>query len=322
MKQKIFWQLVVPLLSLCVLFLLLATEPAEVSAKQELVELSVIFREDNAVWNVTREGMEQAAADVGAELRFLSPNTPNDAREQKELLERELEGGADGIVLAPADRQTLQESVSKCNGVVVTLETPMEGANACVGVDNQALGEALARSAMNGVYQGGTVLLLDTVPGDNGVQERIRAARALLEKEGRVVVQVVPTKDLTMEDRLREIILRSHPTAMVAFEASALENAVDVVRAMNDETNIPWKFPPLLYGMGSTPAIAAGLEQSHITAIQAQDDFSSGYIAVITAVRMARHQSTVEVEPLPFLLVRRENMYDVDRQKLLFPVTR
>ena len=322
MKRKVVWQLVVPLMSLCVLFLLLTPGPADADETRVPVELSVLFREQDPVWNTTRDGMEQAAADFGAELRFLAPQTPNDAQEQLELLERELESGADGIVLVPADRETLADAVRDTSRVVVTLETPMDHTDGYVGVDNRALGEALAHSAMNGVYRGSTVLLLDSAPGDNGVQERLRAARELLEQEGRTVVQVLPTREEEVVDRLRAMILRMDPSAIMAFEASVLEDASSLVRTMKAEPAQSWRFPPLLYGTGSTPAIAAGLEQSHITAIQAQDDFSSGYIAVKTAVEAARGEAAEERSPLPFLLVRRENMYDMDRQKLLFPVTR
>lgn len=322
MKKKLFLQLVVPLLSLCVLFFLLATDPMEESRSQDLVQLSVIFREEDPVWSTTRDGMEQAAADLGAELRFLAPASANDAREQETLLERELDAGAEGILLIPADRSILKEAVKKTGRVVVTLETAMEGTEGCVGVDNAAMGEAVARSALNGVRKGGTAVLLDSAPGDNGVRERLAAARVLLEQEGRHVMQVMPTMDKTVMERLAEIVEVSKPSAVLAFEPSVLEDAADLIRTIRSDPTRDWKSIPLLYGMGSTPAIAAGLEQGHITALHAQDDFSSGYIAVVTAVMAVRHQNTGEPEPLPFLLVRRENMYDEDRQKLMFPVCR
>ena len=200
MRRKVLLQLVVPLLSLCVLFFLLATEPAG-ALPRPLVQLSVIFREDDPVWATTRDGMEQAAADLGAELRFLAPAEPNDAEEQKLLLERELDAGAEGVVLIPADRQLLADPARAAGSVLVTLETEMEDTDGCVSVDNDALGEALARSALNGVPRGGTVVLLDSAPGDNGIRERLKAARALLEQEGRHVVQLIPTEKETLADR-------------------------------------------------------------------------------------------------------------------------
>ena len=91
MKHKVIWQLVVPLLGLCVLFMLLATEPAKVQARQEPVEISVILREtENGTWSATRQGMEQAAMDLNVELRVLTLSQENDAEEQRDLLEREV----------------------------------------------------------------------------------------------------------------------------------------------------------------------------------------------------------------------------------------
>ena len=55
MKRKVIWQLVVPLLGLCVLFLLLAMEPTDVQTRQEPVEISVILREHPAFYQMTVE---------------------------------------------------------------------------------------------------------------------------------------------------------------------------------------------------------------------------------------------------------------------------
>ena len=56
---------------------------------REPVEVSVLIRSaDSSLWANTRLGMEQAAGDLGAELRFLTPGADNDREEQKELLRR------------------------------------------------------------------------------------------------------------------------------------------------------------------------------------------------------------------------------------------
>ncbi len=39
-------------------------------------------------------------------------------------------------------------------------------------------------------------------------------------------------------------------------------------------------------------------------------------------MRSARGQDQAAIAPLDFSLIRQENMYDPDNQKLLFPVTR
>ena len=145
MKRKVLLQLVVPLLSLCVLFLLLTMDPVRPSQAEKLLEISVLFRQSDAsTWSVARQGMEQAALDLNAELRFLIPAGEDLAAEQRELLEREAESGTNAILLIPSDREALADTVEVITSAgtpVVTLETDMSdaGASVCIGADNVAL---------------------------------------------------------------------------------------------------------------------------------------------------------------------------------------
>ena len=75
-----------------------------------------------------------------------------------------------------------------------------------------------------------------------------------------------------------------------------------------------------LYGVGSSTAITSLLERGEITAVAAWSDYAAGYLAVQQAVRAVREQSQ-ELEPLSFSIVRGEDIYAPENQKLLFPVT-
>lgn len=314
MSGKRFGSWALPLLMLGVLtalLLLLILYPARAQQRPELLEMSVISREaEGSAWATARQGMEQAAADLNVELRFLYPAQSDSAQEQGQLLRREVESGASAILLFPADREALAEEVraAAARAALVTLETDMADAAAYVGVDNAALGEALGLAALNGVPPGETVLLIQAASQRSGVGDRLAAAEALLASEGREVRHFAGTADALTETLSREAV-----QAVIAFEASSLERAAEAAGRLED--------PPLLYGAGSTPAITAGLEQGRITAILAQNAFSSGYLAVETAARLARREAAEPLEPLPFFTVRRENMYDPENQKLLFPVT-
>lgn len=320
MKRKVLLQLVVPLLGLCVLFLLMTLDPVQTRYPAEPLELSVLLRESDATsYTAARQGMEQAAADLDVELRFLTLATANSAQEQQELLAREVDGGADGVVLVPAEREALSAAVERLSGraAVVTLETDLSaaGAKGCISVDNAALGTALAQAALNGAVAGDTVLLLDSVGGGTGVQDRLAAAVEVLEREGRVVRVCRPASEgQSLADALEESLRKWHPALVMAFEPAALETAQWAVQTMES--------PPLLYGMGATSTIVAGLEQGWITAIAAQNEFAAGYLAVAAAVRSIEKTPAQMVAPLEFSILRRENMYEADSQKLLFPVTR
>lgn len=313
MRRKAILQLVLPLIGLSVLFCLLAFAPGEKHSQPPLLEMSVILRDGDGGVSTMRKGMEQAAEDLNVELRFLTPAEDNDAAEQVLLLEREVAGGAPAVVLLPTDRELLSGAVSAAAGktTLVTVETDMTawGAAASVSMDHQALGEALGTAAMHGVPAGGTVLLLDSLPGDNGIRERLEAAREVLEREGRQVREYQWSGDETL---FADILRIERPGAVIAFEAAALAEVAELSRGENF---------PLLYGCGSTTGIAAALEKGRVTAIAAVNVFSAGYLAVEAAASLARHEDWTGAPTVAFSVVRQETMYESDNQKLLFPVT-
>ena len=285
----------------------------------ELLEVSVIIREaDSTGWSAARQGMEQAAAALGAELRFLTLSQSNSAEEQRSLLAREVEGGADAVVLVPADPAALADAVKAAasHGAVVTMESDMadSGAKACISVDNAALGQALGLAARNGVPEGGEAVLVDSAPGSAGVSRRLTEAARVLEEAGRSVYLCTLSGGRSLAETLNATLQARRPDAVVAFEPSALEQAARLAQGQEK--------PPLVYGTGATSTIASHLERSSITLSAAQNEFAAGYLAVEAAVRSARGQDQAAIAPLAFSLIRQENMYDPDNQKLLFPVTR
>ena len=77
-------------LGAAVVLTLLLPQLSDLHRRPQPLELSVIIREqDSSFWTNARMGMEQAAGELGAELRFLTLSTANDGREQWELLLRE-----------------------------------------------------------------------------------------------------------------------------------------------------------------------------------------------------------------------------------------
>ena len=314
MSRKAWLQLVLPLIGLSVLFWLLAFAPGEKHHQPPLLEMSVILRDGDGAVSTMRKGMEQAAQDLNVELRFLIPAEDNSAAQQAQLLEREVAGAASAVLLIPADREALGDAVSAAAGktTLVTVETDMtaRGAAASITMDHQELGAARGAAALNGVPEGGTVLLLDSLPGDNGIRERMEAAKAVLERGGRQARVYKWDPDTTS---LPDILRIERPRAIIAFEAAALADVAELSRGEDAF--------PLLYGCGSTASIAAALEKGRVTAITAVNVFSAGYLAVEAAAALARHEDWTAAAPVAFSIVRQETMYDSDNQKLLFPVT-
>ena len=247
---------------------------------REPVEVSVLIRSaDSSRWANTRLGMEQAAGDLGAELRFLTPGADNDREEQKELLRREVERGTDALVLAPVDPADLgAEWETLTRGTpTVTLESELPEAVALITPDNEALGWALARRALE-EYRGGTVLLLDCLPENTGVQARVEAAEAALIRGGATVLRWSETG----EEELIRLDEEGALAQVVALEIGATEAAAQAKERAGSSA--------ALYGVGVTSRIAAWLERGTISAVAAWSEYAAGYLAVQQAAGAAREK--------------------------------
>ncbi len=278
---------------------------------REPVEVSVLIRSaDSGLWANARLGMEQAAGDLGAELRFLTPGADNDRAEQKELLRREVERGTDALVLAPVDPADLEAEWEALAGdtPTVTLESELSGAAALVTPDNGELGRALARRALE-EYRGGTVLLVDCLPENTGVRARVEAAEAALIRGGATVLRWSETE----EEELTRLDEEGSLTQVVALEIGATEAAAQAKERTGSNT--------ALYGVGVTGRIAAWLERGTISAVAAWSEYAAGYLAVQQAAEAAREKTGPLTETLPFSVVGGDEIYESEYQKLLFPVT-
>ncbi len=278
---------------------------------REPVEVSVLIRSaDNSLWTNARLGMEQAAGDLGAELRFLTPGADNDPAEQKELLRREVERGTDALVLVPVDPADLDAEWEALAGdtPTVTLESELSGAMALVTPDNGELGRALARRALE-EYRGGTVLLLDCLPENTGVRARVEAAEAALIRGGATVLRWSETG----EEELIRLDEEGSLAQVVALESGATEAAAQAKERAGSGA--------ALYGVGVTSRIAAWLERGTVSAVAAWSEYAAGYLAVQQAAGAARDKTEPLTETLPFSVVGGDEIYESEYQKLLFPVT-
>ncbi len=297
--------------SAVVLTLLLPQMPGS-SRQVQPVEVSVVIREEeSALWSNVRLGLEEAAGDLGGEIRFLTLTQANDGTEQESILRREAEGGADALVVVAADPQQLGEKLKEIVGQcpVISVESAVEGAALTIMPDNEAIGRALAQAALEDGTEG-VVLLLDTGGSSTAISDRLTAAQKTLEGAGMQVERRI-ARSGSLTSVLSPLIQETGAARIMTFELSATEQALQAI----EEGDLP----QLLYGVGVSAHVAAGLERGDAAAVAAWSDYAAGYLAAQGAIQAARGEA-VQTEPLAFYVVRGENIYDPENQKLLFPV--
>ena len=151
-RKNDFIQLaVLVLLGLSVILSIILPQVTRQPKEPQILSVSILIRDtDSSLWTNTRLGMDQAADELGAELRFLTLTTPDDAAEQGELLRREMENGADAAVIVPADPDAIASVLSSSAEVcpIVSMESPVEGASGTIFADPVQLGTELAQALL------------------------------------------------------------------------------------------------------------------------------------------------------------------------------
>lgn len=306
MKQKGYraWQMIVlGLLAAAMVVSLMIPESLLTPHGPKRVEISILLRQgDSAVWSTARQGMEQAAEDLGAELRFLTLEAEGSGSSQVELLRRQAEMDVDAAVVIPADCTALEQLLEDWQGLpVVTLESQVEGARAFVGTDDEAVGRMLAQQVAGSCQTSGRVLLVDAFPGCAGPSRRLESAKTALETAG-FAPEVC--SELTAE-------ILEGAAAVLCFEPVSLEQAAALAAQCEER--------PLVYGAGVSASVVASLETGGIAAAIAWSDYAAGYLAVSQAAAAARGEQA-ESQTLPVTLVKEGETYDKDHQRLLYPV--
>ncbi|WP_337576016.1 substrate-binding domain-containing protein [Fournierella sp.] len=306
MKQKGYraWQMIVlGLLAAAMVVSLMIPESLLTPPGPKRVEISILLRQgDSVVWSTARQGMEQAAEDLGAELRFLTLEAEGGGSSQVELLRRQAEMDVDAAVVIPADCAALEQLLEDWQGLpVVTLESQVEGARAFVGTDDEAVGRMLAQQVAESCPTSGRVLLVDAFPGCAGPSRRLESAKTALETAG-FAPEVC--SELTAE-------ILEGAAAVLCFEPVSLEQAAALAAQCEER--------PLVYGAGVSASVVASLETGGIAAAIAWSDYAAGYLAVSQAAAAARGEQA-ESQTLPVTLVKEGETYDKDHQRLLYPV--
>ncbi len=274
---------------------------------KEPMEISAVMRDsDSKLWSGMRSGMEQAASDLGVELRFLVPSSEN-AEEQEALIRREMERGTDGIIITPVDSSYIEENLHFGEVPVVSLEFPLSGSGKTVSPDNEQIGRQLAESAVQ-EKTADTVLLVSSYPKSQGMTQRIEGAQQVLKEAGTQTQLYQGSSPFPMRKIAEEIGAEQ----IIALDSKATLMTAEEYASSADR--------PLIYGVGSSGEITAELENGVLSAVAAWSEYAAGYLAVEYAAASIQGKAGNSEGTLKVSIIKGDEIYEPENQKLLFPV--
>ncbi len=307
--------------------------------REEYHSISVILEDSgNDRWNAFKEGLDQGVEGRKVYLNVVSTGEFLNLEEECSFISRELENGADGLIvdLCADDVNSIFEGMASSKPVVLVENgIQSEKLYTTVTPDQYRLGEAIGEAVL--AAEKGTKEQ-STAEGESGA----RTEEAEDFADISVGILAGNQEKLSQRQRLEGLLASLSAGGVTAdwtltredkgsLAYYYLKNPVDVLITLdNDETE--WAVDYLLerggkgfriYGEGRSEKAVYYLDKGMIRALIVPNEFYMGYQSVeLLAQKIKFFTSPVENEEVDFLTVTGENLYDKAVEKILFPVMR
>lgn len=308
------------ILVLVVLFLMCSTDLIIREPEKGVYEVAVIIedvRDDN--YGNFRKGMDRAAVEFNADVRFITLYERLDGGQQMELLLREQQDGAEALIVAPVDEESISQAMSKKQVtipvVLLGTESREEKAGSGVVIDYEHMGRQLAWEMQERIPEHCPVVILKDLADKSAMSEDfLQGARAVLSDHGHDCLLAGPSGKDGYKEMLGE--MTEEPAVILAGSPQVLEEAAGALREDSVLSGRVWG----LYGRGNTMEILNDLDQGRITGICVTDEFSRGYLSVRMAIQALEGTKDQELLEMDSYYIEKENLREPKFEKMLFPM--
>ncbi len=275
----------------------------------------ILYGSDLDRWESLKQGADQAAEDYHAELTYVLMAEEYNEEAQLALIQREINNGADGILLAASSSQmdlgTLQLPQNKYP--IVCVESGVENEQtSLISADNYAMGESLAQAVMekeNAIAK--IAIIMDNQQRDSvkaryegfcdKIVEKFDRLTFWSREEGENKAMLFVQRELTQEA----------VDVVVAFDNSSLEAVIDAVLNLNKKVKI--------YGIANSDKAVYYLDHQKIRNLVYQDEFSLGYVGLECLLEGEQYGEDSLNAYLSYRIVDDVNLYLAENQRILFP---
>jgi len=195
--------------------------------------------DNNPYWQVVNKGAEEAAAERGCILEYMSAKDGS-LKDGIRQLDMAIASKADGIITYVQEEEQYTSYINK--GIekeipIVTIDTDAESSNriAFVGSDNMAAGEAAAKALIKSAKSSGSIGI---IVGSNSVtnqKERVKGFEDFIKENSRLKVEAVEASDFSVlqAELVTKKILKDKPYVDYLYCTSALDG-VGAAKAVNE----------------------------------------------------------------------------------------
>lgn len=266
-------------------------------------------------WESLKQGIDQAGVDENAYINYIVMSTQNNEEEQLLVIQREIDNGTDGILLAAKDgNMDINRIHMPSKDIpIVCIESGVNNSDiTLVSANNYAMGESIAKEIIDSENKRVKIAIVkDNLQRDsvkerydgfyNKIREKFSNFTFWERLEGENRAMIFAQRELTEEA----------VDVVVAFDNSSLEAVIDATINLNKKVKI--------YGIANSDKAVYYLDNGKMKTLVYQDEFSIGYIGLKTLFDKTQYNESEMSNYIQYHVVDDENLYLPENQRVLFP---
>ena len=289
--------------------------------KKALDKVSVILENaGDSQWSALKYGLKMAAEEEGIELAVVDVEEGLDAEAQKKVFEREIEDGADALIVQPVLDKNDQEVLKKIEKRVPVMLVGYEAEKGetrydlpVIKEDNYEMGQALAEEMLKDF--------------EGNIEEKKRGLLLASTYSNMLSSRECGFKD-ALEDKNANILELSLDSLLDREENT--ESKVDIVIAL-DDSNLTaigeylassQPHGELLYGIGQSTEAIYYLDKGIAECVVVPDEFNVGYQSLSEVARKLDHYfENMKKQTVSYSVIRKETLFSKENQELLLTMS-
>lgn len=283
---------------------------------KQTYQVSVICRSENTeTWSTMKQGIDQAAKDLNVDVSFITLSSRNNVQEQVTLLNREVNNGADAIVIAPVNSHSLDKPIAEAlkKVPVIAMQSTVAGLSNLdtVSCDNAGMGKALALELEKSGDNSEIVVFRNSMNCSNvsdceqGIEKEL--------KNKKLIFCDIPDNSQEAYNMAKKYLINYPGDTFIALDAETLETVGQAKKDLKGECQ-----QSKIYGVGRTNKVVSFLEENIINDTAVENDYNMGYLCIKSAVDRINNKDDGNSN-INYLIVNRSNMYQSESERMLFP---
>lgn len=274
-------------------------------------------------WQMVRAGIQEASTELNIDPGIVGPRWERDVDRQIEILSNVIAQSPDAILLAASDFNRLvplAEEAAARGITIVTLDSALNSdvPVSFVATDNVAAGKKAGEEIDRLVDPERPVAIISHIPGVATAIDRETGVReALSRRPEELLLGTYYSENEPDRAYAFTLELLSRYPDLGGVVALNENSTVGVGRALRDQDRFR---DVALVGFDNSQEEIQFLEQGVVRALVVQRPFNMGYLGIRTLVTALRGDEVEPVIHTGSVLVRREDIFTEENQRLLFPV--